>query len=419
MDKARPFEYVYRLPTTTIEELNYAEAVYDRQVLLNETWQSYALRKGRHGEVEDEHVKWITRTWEDEEQARVEQRRFLDQANAEGEEQIAAREAMLRSKQEKSAAAVAHMMAFQEKLISDRAVCRHNLYVDFDLLQSKKFIGEQNILALEEECLRLFQEAGLEGLSEGLFLHGDCHRIFCLMKLNDRLRKEEEERQRIAEERERAIEEERRREEERQKALEEAERLRRESQEQAKMLERKRREEERRAKARSERERIKHGHSIQEASLSENKPQILTAVEEVLPSVVEELNVPVLEQKRIVFVPPEGEDIISLIRSASSILGAAGDTSYVMKIDKELMKSTVVCQNGCYLDDPKKGETFHLLGKTIMEKNALSVSSERLHGASTRFFEQYYSSRVEYIENSRTDGRCFLFDTSGEKKMKA
>ncbi|RNF01117.1 hypothetical protein TraAM80_07218 [Trypanosoma rangeli] len=425
MDKARPFEYVYRLPVTTVEELNYAEAVYDRQVLLNETWESYALRKNRPGEVEDEHVKWITRTWEDEEQARVKQQCFLDRANAQGEEQIAAREERLRLKQEKSAATVAHMMAFQEKLHADRVASRHNLYADFDLLQKKKFIGEQNVVAVEEECLRLSQEAGLVGLSESLFLHGDCHRIFCLMKLKDRLQKEEEERRRIEEERERAIEEERRREEQHQKELEEAERLRKESLEQAKMVERKRREEERRAKARSERERMKHYHTHQDVAMSEDKPQTLTAVEEVLPTaemtslVVEKINMPVSEQKRIVFVFPEGEDIISLIRNTSSILGAVGDTSYVMKIDKALMNSTVVCQGGCYLEDPQKDGNFHLLGKTIMEKNALSFSSGKLHGAPTGLFEQYVSSRVEYIQNSRTDDRCFLFDTSGEKRDEA
>ncbi|EKF39656.1 hypothetical protein MOQ_000105 [Trypanosoma cruzi marinkellei] len=283
MDKARPFEYVYRLPATTIEELKYAECVYDRQVLLNETWQSYALRKGRIDEVDDEHVKWITRTWDDEEKARVDQRRFLDMSNAQGERQIFAREENLMSKRKKSAAAVAHIMAHQESLLTDRIACRHHLYVDFDLLQENKFIGEQNIIFLEEEFLRFFQERGLDGICDVLFLISECHRIFCLMKLNNRLRREEEERRRIKEEQERAIEEERRREELRQKELEEAERARQEGLEQAKMLERKKREEERRAKARSERERLKSHHGVYENGLSENKSQTLAFVDEALP----------------------------------------------------------------------------------------------------------------------------------------
>ncbi|ESS62773.1 hypothetical protein TCDM_09548 [Trypanosoma cruzi Dm28c] len=283
MDKARPFEYVYRLPATTIEELRYAECVYDRQVLLNETWQSYALRKGRINEVDDEHVKWITRTWDEEEKARVDQRSLLDMSNAQGEKQIFAREENLMLKRKKSAATVAHIMAHQEHLLSDRIVCRHNLYVDFDLLQENKFIGEQNIIFIEEEFLRLFQEKGLDGFCDALFLISECHRIFCLMKLNSRLRREEEERRRIREEQERAIEEERKREELRQKELEEAERARQEALEQAKMLERKKREEERRAKARSERERLKSHHGVHEIGLSEDKSQTLALVDEVLP----------------------------------------------------------------------------------------------------------------------------------------
>ncbi|CCD15265.1 unnamed protein product, partial [Trypanosoma congolense IL3000] len=223
MDRARPFEYVYRLTANTLEELSYQEAVYDHQVLLNETWQSYVQRKGRLDELQDEHVKSVTRTWEEEEKARVEQRRFLNNAEAEGEKQIAVREEMLNQKRQLSEQNIAQLMAFEKQLLSGRIPCRHNLFVDFDDFQQLKFNLEQNVQMMAEHFLRTLSYEGEEALWTGLLIIGDCDRICCTMRLKDRLLREEEECRRLEEEKQRAIEERRYEEERRQKEMEEAE----------------------------------------------------------------------------------------------------------------------------------------------------------------------------------------------------
>ncbi|ORC88883.1 uncharacterized protein TM35_000153140 [Trypanosoma theileri] len=422
MDKARPFEYVYRLPSSTLEELTYREAVYDRQVLLNETWESYALRKGRLKELEDEHVKWITRTWDDEEIARDEQRSVLEKADYEWKLESAAKEREMGRKKERSLKTVEKLMAFEERSFADRIPCRHNLYVDFDLFQQQKFIGEQNIISMAENMLRVFIEEAEDGICFGIALIGECNRIMYLTRLQDRLLKEEEERQRIAEEQRRLLEEEKRKEELRQKELEEAERLRKEAMEQAKILERKKRDEERRAKARSEREKIRQRQSVVDfiVATEESPPKltasdvVATTIEPTLP--VSENVIPTYsDRKCIVYSQPKGDDVISLIKNASSILSDAGDCSYVMSIDKIEMKSTVICENGSLFGETNNNESHRLLGKTINEKTAISISSEKLHGTKVFSLENYYSSRVEYVLNSRTNDKCFLFDSSASK----
>ncbi|KAH9597297.1 hypothetical protein LSM04_008454 [Trypanosoma melophagium] len=422
MDKARPFEFVYRLPSSTVEELSYKEAVYDRQVLLNETWQSYALRKGRSEELEEEHIKWITRTWDDEEIAREKQRSALEETEHQWKLECAEKERELKSRQERSLRTIEKLMAFEERSFANRIPCHHNLYVDFDIFQRQKFIGEQNIVFLEENMLRIFIEEAEDGIYFGLGLIGECNKIMYLMRLRDRLLKEEEERQRIAEEERRRLEEEKRKEELRQKELEEAERRRKEAMEQAKILERKRRDEERRAKARSEREKIRQHQSVVEVIVAteESSPKPIVSndmtefIEHTLP-VPEDVTPPHSGQKCIVYSQPKGDNVISLIKNTSSVLAEAGDCCYVMSIDKAVMKSTVICENGSFFGETNNDESLRLLGKTITEKNAISISSEKLHGARVLSLDDYYSSRVEYVSNSRTNDKCFLFDSSSSK----
>ncbi|KAG8339884.1 hypothetical protein ERJ75_000422500 [Trypanosoma vivax] len=264
MDRARSFEYVYRLPANTLEELQTGEVVYDRQVLLNENWESYALRSGRPSEVNDSRAKWITRTWEDEEVVRVEQRLLLEEAAVRGEIEIAEKEATRTRRQERSSDVIAYLMACQEKLNANRIPRRHNLFVNYFELQQKMFGVEHKVISVAENYFRTFYIEGESGVYAGLQIILECERIFSQMKVEDRLRKEEEEKRRIEEERLRAIEEEKLREEMRQKELIEAERLRKEAIEQAKILERKRREEERRARVRSGR--IKRAQSSPETT---------------------------------------------------------------------------------------------------------------------------------------------------------
>ena len=48
MDRARSFAFVKQVPRRTVQEVNYHDAVYDRQVLLNESWETFCYRTGRH-----------------------------------------------------------------------------------------------------------------------------------------------------------------------------------------------------------------------------------------------------------------------------------------------------------------------------------------------------------------------------------
>ncbi|AAZ13358.1 uncharacterized protein TEOVI_000673400 [Trypanosoma equiperdum] len=412
MDKARPFEYVYRLTANTIEELSYGEAVYDRQVLLNESWRSYATRKGRLDELERERVKWITRTWEEEEEVRVRQREVLDRAEAEGEKEIARREEKLRQRKQQSNKMVEHLMAHEERLHSSRIPCRHNLFVDFDDFQQLKFNLERNVVSTAENFLRVISCIGEEGLFEGLLIMGEYDNLYHSMRLADRLRREEEERRRLEEERLRAIEEQKRLEEMRQRELEEAERLRKEAMDQAKLIERKRREEERRARARATREKSKqrasHENQAQEVSL-EQTATITDAPRLAENSLIDEVK-PVGEcsDSRI----PEGENITDMISSGCSMLTAAGDVCCVLSVDKELMKSTCVCQNGIWGEAALEGSVSNMLGWEVGDETSLIFASEKLYRPFPDSLDDYCLLCVEELRGSDFGNFCTSLDSS-------
>eukprot|EP00796_Vickermania_ingenoplastis_P003902 gene3902-2771_t len=380
MDKARYFEYVYRLPEANRDQLGYKEDVYDKQILLNEEWSAFAVRRGRGAAAAaEEHVKWITETWEECEQRKKSQREFLEDSN----------QKMKLTKQELHAG-----------IIFTWIFRRCN----------KNGSGAREIVELEEYFLRTKIE-----------LWEDCQTFLldCAMRWSCEIHDLIEEEKRRAEEERIRLEEQRKREEE------EAEKQRREQAEIDKRLERKKREEMRRAKQKAERQRQQHGGFPDEAEAPvpesgksveadpepptpappQTEPSPEPPIEpEQQPTVVPEPETtpePEVEQRQIQFANLEGDNIVALMNSATSILSSAGDHSYSVRM--EFFAAAVEQANA------------PLLGRKIVSETSVSVSSEMLHGNISEELEDYLSRNVERIVDVRSDERCMLFREGIEK----
>lgn len=262
MDKARYFEFVYRLPENNRIQQKYKEDVYDRQVLLNEEWTDFAARCGRsREEAAEEHVKWITETWEDYMKRKVIQKIFLEENEDASQVQCRISEKRKEREIEKSCLVIDHLMNYQDKIDKTRIRSTHNLYVDFYGAQQIRFKAKREFVESHENLLRL----KLRETENFLFLSlKTAARNSLLIKklvFAERKAAEKAEQQRIEEEMKRAAEEQRRMEEQRKYEEEEAAKQRREQAEIEKRLERKRKEEQRRAKSRADRQRQQYPHS--------------------------------------------------------------------------------------------------------------------------------------------------------------
>lgn len=430
MDKARYFEFVYRLPETNRSQLGHKEDVYDKQILLNEEWSAFATRKGRGEAVAaEEHVKWITETWEECEKRKKSQREFLEESDRVSAAHQKIVNLRKNQRKEKSDATIAHLMCYQEEIDKTRTACRHNLYIDFKALQQERFRRERELLEFEEYFLRTKIEQWEDGNTFllGCAMHWN-YEIHDLLR-REREAREEAERLRIEEEKRRAEEERIRLEEQRKREEEEAERRRREQAEIDKRLERKRREEMRRAKLRADRqkpqsgqeEEADEGHEAKDVApepeaapvVPEPSQEMEAAPEpesvEAEPEPVEpEPEVEAIEEKRCIhFTDLVGDNIITLMNSGTNILSSAGDHSYIMSIRRKPSSSTVICQNGIFSMDER--DDAPLLGKKIESDTCVSVCSEALHGNVSETLEDYLGNNVEHIVDVREDERCQSF----------
>lgn len=433
MDKARYFEYVYRLAESNRNQLSFKEDVFDKQILLNEEWSEFALRRGRGEAVAaEEHVKWITETWEECEERKHSQRLFLDESDRASEVQRRLSDDQKKKRKEKSNSVIGHLMRYQNEVDKSRTPCRHNLYVDFQALQQDRFRLEREMVEFEEYFIRTKIE---EWENCQTFLLG------CAMQwsyaihdlaIREREAREEAERQRIEDEKKRAEEERIRLEEQRKRDEEEAERQRREQAEIDKRLERKRREEMRRAKSRAERQK----QQIEQTEV-EMKPEVLEKAE-----TVEAVAEPEAEPGADAEVEPEpeleaepeaeeivpleapnrhvisfrglvGENVVSLLNCTTEILSSGGDHSYIMSIKKDPCSSTVISQNGIF--GVEEREEAPLLGKRIEMEKCVSISSTALHDDVSNDLEGYLSKNVEHIRDVRMDERCVVFREGAAK----
>lgn len=433
MDKARYFEFVYRLPERNREELSFKEAVYDKQIELNEDWGEFAARKGRGEAVaSEEHVKWITETWEEFEERKRSQKKFLKKNNIASDEQQRISEARRQQKEIKSNGILEHVMKYQRDISSLRTPCRHNLFVDFQSLQQDRFHRERNVIETEEYFLRS-QIEEWESCQSFIFSIS----LQWSFEIHDFARREREaleeaERQRLEEERKRAEEERIRIEEQRKRDEEEAERQRREQAEIDKRLERKKREEMRRAKSRAQRQSQSEGprqDSISEAAPETKISEPLGVIEaEQSPTEVEKIGEPEAEKNEepeepkieepeaevqpnishtsINFRELEGNNIVELLNSATAMLSSGGDQSYIMAIKSD-PSSTVISENGLFRTEDNKAAS--LLGKSLHTSDCVSIASRRLHNDVCDDIDKYLLNNVERIGDVREDERCCLF----------
>lgn len=262
MDKARYFEFVYRLPEKNRIQLKYKEDVYDRQVLLNEEWADFAARCSRsREEVAEEHVKWITETWEDYMKRKVLQRTFLLENDEASEVQWRISEKRKEREVEKSSAVIDHLMRYQDEIDKTRIRSTHNLYVDFYGAQQIRFKAEREFVESHENLLRQKLRETENYLLLSLKTAERNSSLIKKLVFTERKAAEKAEQQRIEDEMIRAAEEQRRMEEQRRYEEEEAAKQRREQAEVEKRLERKRKEEQRRAKSRADRQRQQYPDS--------------------------------------------------------------------------------------------------------------------------------------------------------------
>eukprot|EP00796_Vickermania_ingenoplastis_P000059 gene59-37_t len=387
MDKARYFEYVYRLPEANRDQLGGLRSLCDEeeeQLLQQKSMSSGLRRLGRSA-------------------SRESRREFLEDSNQKSEAQQRISNAVKLKRKEKSNSVVAHLMNYQDEIDKTRTPCRHNLYVDFQALQQERFRRAREIVELEEYFLRTKIE-----------LWEDCQTFLldCAMRWSCEIHDFAAQKRRIR------LEEQRKREEE-------AEKQRREQAEIDKRLERKKREEMRRAKQKAERQRQQHGGFPDEAEAPvpesgksveadpepptpappQTEPSPEPPIEpEQQPTVVPEPETtpePEVEQRQIQFANLEGDNIVALMNSATSILSSAGDHSYSVRM--EFFAAAVEQANA------------PLLGRKIVSETSVSVSSEMLHGNISEELEDYLSRNVERIVDVRSDERCMLFREGIEK----
>lgn len=441
MDRARNFEFVAQFPRRTVEEVELRDAVYDKQVLLNESWQTYCIRVGYSADRQpEEHVKWVTETWAEYEQRVIVRGQMLDAYFSKQQDLQNSIDKKTQERQQVSKNCVAHLVGLSNAAAAKRHQPIHTLYVDFEERQEKKmqqerFNVEETELAERKQILD--SEAG-DRKNLDLLFAADFEAV--LAALERRRHEKEEEERRIAEEQRRKAEELRRQEEQKKKDAEAAEKARREAEEEAKRAERKRREEERKNKAKAEREARAKQNKEQDASAEQTASDALSATAATVPSsaLSEEPASPTKEaapapvedvqpKKAVSKFRPIDEQakaaVHTLFAQASSILrGEYGDDVYIARVSKGTAgKAYVVSHNGSTLLVRVDGLPSHLVGCTLARPESLSVASPKLHKTHqfTNAADAFAQNRCEYVPNVKEHDTCFLYRPQGEAPEKA
>ena len=145
METQLPFSVVKQLPRNTVGEMVYSERVYDRQVLLNESWATYCRRKGYSAErCKEEHSKWCTESW-DEFEARVVDRAVRMLAYSKSASKLY--QSHLKQEEAeylKSEGIIERLMEIErERMKRDSVPVQHNLYTNFNQIENQRCINEQ------------------------------------------------------------------------------------------------------------------------------------------------------------------------------------------------------------------------------------------------------------------------------------
>lgn len=419
MERTQPQEYLYQLPRRNRKEVEFRDAVEDKQTLLNEPWSSYAMRQGYPSDrVGEEHTKWATETW-----AEFEDRIILraDHLDAFFRQQKTREDADARCREAnalQSSKLVDSLMDREYAIRNAKIASIHTLFVDFEARQMEKMrveraaeedqetIGRQNCDGTEvSERQRVEEQFGTE--------------LQAVIDLLDaRRRAQEEEERRLLEEQRRKAEELRLLEEQKKRDAEAAERARREAEEEAKRAERKRREEERKNKAKAEREaRAKQMRSetqqetqqdaVEAKPLPSPRPSEPTAAApaDVIPKP------PSAAEPPITFSPIIGETVSQLLSSATASLSINGWSAFVVMAQSKSV-SLIVSQNGITMGSPAAATPNQVngVGQVLSPGFALS----RPGPASS--LKEYQDEFVEVITDASADSKAasFMALTQGE-----
>ena len=269
MERAREFHFVAQLPRTTVPEVDYADDVYDRQVLLNEPWYLYAARTGRANQAADIHDKFVTETWAEWEQRKRVQAATLDAYDREQHRLAELRRAKEKQRQQHGDDTVSYLIRLEEKRMSTNLPVMHTLLLDFDELRAQREARQRHDVEEEETRVRdaLARERQAWLVDMKTQAHAELEVI--LSQLEQRRRERELEEARRREEENRRAEELKAELERKRREQEEEDRKRREATEEAKKAERRRKEEERRNKAKADRDAAKSGQSTVDVTSSQ------------------------------------------------------------------------------------------------------------------------------------------------------
>eukprot|EP00755_Sulcionema_specki_P028149 Sspe_Gene.89285::Locus_61075_Transcript_1_1_Confidence_1.000_Length_521::g.89285::m.89285 len=149
LERAMPFTFVHQLPRAKLDQVHRQEAVYDKQVLLNESWPHYCERTGRPEWIlqEPQRDKWVTETWDEWEKRKRQQPElmngFFNELNAREQEELRRKEAR-RAKSER----IVEDIARREKKREESFLpALHTLLIDFDEKLKQEQEAERGALA--------------------------------------------------------------------------------------------------------------------------------------------------------------------------------------------------------------------------------------------------------------------------------
>eukprot|EP00759_Apiculatamorpha_spiralis_P001039 PhF_6_TR10398/c0_g1_i2/m.16285 len=255
MDRARDFRFVQQLPRTTLVEVKYQEDVFDKQVLLNESWPHYCKRRHYPDDrLSEEHLKWVTETWEEYELRTKRRDAAIDDYFKKEKNRLAVERELEEAAAQKTNALLQTIADAEAQRKSKYLPSLHSLLVDFEEQMRLEHLAQRKAMEQESTDARsaMSKDESTQRKQMEKDAREDLSRVIDFLEEQRRIREEQE---RIRREEEERVAELKRQEEERiRREAAEAEQKRREAEEEARRAEKKRKEEERKARVKAERD---------------------------------------------------------------------------------------------------------------------------------------------------------------------
>ncbi|KAJ9462729.1 hypothetical protein DIPPA_10707 [Diplonema papillatum] len=156
MQRALTFAYVKQLPRTTADEVGDQEAVYDRQVLLNESWESYCERQGTPERASEggQRDKWVTETWPEWEERKRRQPETIDRFFGGLQAAHDAGAAAKRTRAEQSEKVLRQIRDAEERRAKKLLPVLHTLLLDFEEKRQREDALVRGALEADEASAR-------------------------------------------------------------------------------------------------------------------------------------------------------------------------------------------------------------------------------------------------------------------------